>query len=128
MFHFVKWRERMHGALSAIRDGRPDMPPPENVDEYNEAELATASQLPFAVSTSRADSLLASLIDVYEAVGDRPFTWYRWTTTTEALLGSACVHPHTHMVDFFKENGDLAAAVRLMERTVDALRRADVPR
>jgi len=127
MFHFVKWRERMYGALTAIRDGRPYTPPPDNVDTFNEAELATASQMPLAVSTSRADSLLASVIDVYEAVGDRPFTWYRWRTTTEALLGSTYVHPHTHMVEFLEENGDLAAAVRLMERTVAALRPADVP-
>src|SRR5438477_3020466 len=127
MFHFVRWRERMHSALTAIRDGRPYTPPPDNIDSFNEAEVATASQVPFADSTSLADSLLASVIDVYDAVGDRPFTWYRWTTTTEALLGSTYVHPHTHMVEFFKENGDLAAAVRLMERTVAALRPADVP-
>ena len=127
MFHFVKWRERILDALSALRDGRAATPPPQNVDEFNDAELAGESQMSLVDSAREADSLLASLIDVYEAVGDRPFSWYRWPTTTEALLGSAYVHPHTHIVAYLKENDDLDGAVRLMETTVSVLRRASAP-
>lgn len=127
MFHFLKWRERMHEALTTLRDGRAYTPPPENIDEFNDAELATAAQMSLADSANLADSLLASLIDVYEAVGDRPFAWNRWPTTTEALLGSTYIHPHTHIVQYLKENDDLAGAVRLLERTVPELRRASAP-
>lgn len=127
MFHFLKWRERMHDALTELREGRPYTPPPDNVDEFNDAELANAAQMSLADSAKRADSLLASLIDLYEAVGERPFAWYRWTTTTEALLGSTYIHPHNHMVEYLKENNDLAGAVRLIERTVFELRRAAAP-
>ena len=127
MFHFVKWRERILDALSALRDGRTFTPPPQNVDEFNDAELADPSQMSLVNSAGEADSLLASLIDVYEAVGDRPFSWYRWPTTTEALLGSAYIHPHTHIVEYLKENDDLDGAVRLMESTVSVLRRASAP-
>jgi len=127
MFHFVKWRERILDALSALRDGRTFTAPPQNVDEFNDAELADPSQMSLVNSAGEADSLLASLIDVYEAVGDRPFSWYRWPTTTEALLGSAYIHPHTHIVEYLKENDDLDGAVRLMESTVSVLRRASAP-
>lgn len=127
MFHFVKWRERILNALFALRDGRPYPPPPQNVDEFNDAELAGASQTSLVDSAGKADSLLESLIDVYQAVGDRPFAWYRWPTTTEALLGSAYIHPHLHIVQFLRENDDLDGAVRLMESTVPVLRRASAP-
>lgn len=127
MFHFVKWRERMLAALSDLRDGRAYAAPPQNVDEFNDAELADASQMSLADAAGEADSLLESLIDVYEAVGNRPFAWYRWRTTTEALLGSAYTHPHTHIVEYLKENDDLDGAVRLMESTVSVLRSASAP-
>jgi len=127
MFHFLKWRERIHDALITLRDGDPYTPPPQDVDEFNAGELATASQTSLATSATRADSLLASLIDLYEAVGDRPFTWYRWTTTTDALLGSAYIHPHTHIVQYYTENDNLTGAVSLLETTVSVLRRASVP-
>lgn len=127
MFHFLKWRERVHEALTALRDGRAYATPPQNIDEFNDAELATAAQTSLADSAKAADSLLASLTDLYEAVGDRPFAWYRWSTTTEALLGSSYIHPHTHMVEYLKENDDLAGAVRLLETTVPELRRASAP-
>jgi len=127
MFHFLKWRERIHDALTTLRDGRAFTPPPQNIDEFNDAELATAARTSLADSTKAADSLLASLIDLYEALGDRPFAWYRWSTTTEALLGSSYIHPHTHMVEYLKENDDLAGAVRLMETTVPELRRGSAP-
>lgn len=127
MFHFVKWRERQYAALSALRDGRPYPPAPKNVDEVNDGEVAGGLQVPLADSAERADSLLVSLMNVYAAVGDRPFAWYRWNTTTEAILGSSYTHPHTHIVEYLKENGDLPGAVRLLETTVSVLRHASAP-
>jgi hypothetical protein len=127
MFHFLKWRERMHDRLSDLRAGRPYSPPPENVDEFNDRELASGADIPLADCADRADSLLLSLIDVYEALGDRPFTWFRWNTTTEAILASSYIHPHTHIVEYLKENNDLPGAVRLLETTVSVLRDESAP-
>ncbi len=124
MFHFLKWRERMYDRVSALRDGRPYAPPPEDVDEFNDRELASSAQISLADSAERADSLLSSLIDVYEAVGDRRFAWYRWNTTTEAILANSYTHPHTHIVGYLKENDDLPRAVGLLETTVSVLRHA----
>jgi hypothetical protein len=127
MFHFLKWRERMYDRLSALRDERPYAPPPQDVDEFNDGELASGATIPLDESAERADSLLASLIDVYETVGDRPFTWYRWKTTTEGLLANSYTHPHTHIVQYLKENDDLPGAVRLLETTASVLRHASAP-
>ena len=127
MFHFLKWRERMYDRLSALRDGRPYAPPPQDVDEFNDRELASSAQIPLGDSAERADSLLSSLIDVYEAVGDQRFAWYRWNTTTEAILANSYTHPHTHIVQNLKENDDLPRAVRLLETTVSVLRHASAP-
>lgn len=127
MYHFLKWRERIHDAFTSLREGRPHTPAPQNIDELNDGELASAAHHPLAESARRADSLIASLIDLYDAVGDQPFEWYRWRTTTEALLGSTYIHPHTHMVEYLRENDDLAGAVRLMKRTVSELRGASAP-
>jgi hypothetical protein len=127
MFHFLKWRGRIHNALTTLRDGRAYTPPPQDVDDFNDEELATAAQMSLPDSAKSADSLLASLIDLYAEVGDRPFVWYRWSTTTEALLGSSYIHPHTHMVEYLKENDDVVGAVRLLETTVSELRRSSAP-
>lgn len=127
MFHLLKWRERMHGALSAIQEGRTHTPPPENIDEFNDSELVGGSQMPLAETAKRADALLSPLIDLYETLGDRPFKWYRSNTTTEALIGNSYTHPRFHVVAFLKDNGDLDGAVRLQERSVSELRRASAP-
>jgi hypothetical protein len=127
MFHLLKWRERMHDALSAVREGRAHTPPPENIDEFNDTELAGGSRLPLAETAKSADVLLSSLIDLYEILGDGPFKWNRSSTTTEALLVNSYTHPRFHFVEYFKENGDLDGAVRLQERTVAELRQALAP-
>jgi hypothetical protein len=127
LFHICMWRERLLKSLSDIRDGSPRVPPPEDVDEFNDAELATGLGVALSDVAARSDMLLASLIELYEAVGEQPLEWYEWTTTTEAVLGSSCIHPVNHFVEYFKENGDLAAAVRVLERTTTELRQMPAP-
>jgi hypothetical protein len=127
MFHLVKWRERMRDALVALRDGGPHIPPPQNVDEFNDSELTGAADVPLSESSQRADALLTSLIELYETVGDRPLEWYRWSTTTEAILGNSYTHPRFHLVQYLKENEDFSGAVRLLERTASELRDASAP-
>lgn len=120
MFHMGMWRERMRNALTAVAEGRtPDAPPPlEQQDEFNDAELANGIGTPLADAAARSDHLLAEIIGLYEKLGDRPFQWYRWSTTTDAVLGNSYTHPRTHMFEYLLENGDPEAACRLF---VDAL-------
>src|SRR5437879_13016550 len=63
MFHFVKWRERQYAALSALRDGRAYTPPPKDVDEFNDGELASGAQVPIVDFIDIADSLVASILE-----------------------------------------------------------------
>jgi hypothetical protein len=125
MFHLVKWRERLITSLEDLRDGRPPVPPPENVDELNDSELTGAAGVPLAESARRADELLASLLAVYESVGERPFHWYRRRTTAEAVLGNSYTHPRFHITAYLRENGDMENALQLCEATVSELRRAE---
>ena len=127
LFHICMWRERLLKSLTDIRDGRPHVPPPEDVDEFNDTELATGLGVALSDVAARSDTLLVSLSEVYEAVGEQPLEWYEWKTTTEAVLGSSCIHPVNHFVEYFKENGDLASAVRLVERTTTELRQMPAP-
>src|SRR4030081_2872015 len=89
LFHISMWRERLRNALSEVRDGRPYLPPPENIDEVNDAEVASGLGVSLADISERSDTLLASLIALFEQMGDRPFKWYIANTTTEALLRKA---------------------------------------
>jgi hypothetical protein len=120
MFHLGMWRERMRDALTAVAEGRtPEPPPPiEQQDEFNDAELADGIGTPLADAAARSDHLLAEVIALYEKVGDRPFQWYRWSTTTDAVLGNSYTHPRTHMSQYLRENGDAEGAAGLLEDAV----------
>ena len=61
MFHLLKWRERMYAQLSALRECRPHTHPPQNVNEFNDAQLAGASLLSLHDTASRADALVNAL-------------------------------------------------------------------
>jgi len=117
MFHLGMWRERMRNALTELADGRtPEPPPPiEQQDELNDAELANGIGTPLADAAARSDHLLAEIIALYEKVGERPFQWYRWSTTTDAVLGNSYTHPRTHMFTYLVENGDPDGASRLFD-------------
>ena len=117
MFHLGMWRERMRNALTAVAEGRtPEPPPPiELQDEFNNAELANGIGTPLADAAARSDHLLAEIIGLYEKLGDRPFEWYRWSTTTDAVLGNSYTHPRNHMFQYLMENGDPEGACRLAE-------------
>jgi tetratricopeptide (TPR) repeat protein len=126
MFHLGMWRERMRDALTAVAEGRtPEPPPPiEQQDEFNDAELANGIGTPLADAAARSDHLLAEIIALYEKVGDRPFQWYRWSTTTDAVLGNSYTHPRTHMSQYLRENGDPDGASRLFETAVHEMEAA----
>src|SRR4029077_14915236 len=120
MFHLGMWRERMRDALTELAEGRtPEPPPPiEQQDELNDAELANGIGTPLADAAARSDHLLAEIIALYEKVGERPFQWYRWSTTTDAVLGNSYTHPRTHLWQYLLENGDADGAAGIYEDAV----------
>ena len=123
MFHLGMWRERMRNALTDVAEGR-SYTPPGNADEINDAELPNGIGTPLADAAARSDHLLAEIIALREKLGDRPFQWYRWSTTTEAILGNSYTHPRVHMFGYLKENGDVEGACRLFEEAAPEMRAA----
>ena len=123
MFHLGMWRERMRNCLTDLAEGRP-VTPPGNDDEINDAELPNGIGTPLADAAARSDHLLAEIIGLYEKVGEKPFQWYRWTNTTDAVLGNSYTHPRIHMYEYLRENGDVERAVALLEDAVPAMREA----
>jgi hypothetical protein len=127
LFHVSMWRERLRNALTDVRDGRPYPPPPENIDEVNDAEVASGLGVSLADISERSDTLLVSLIALSEQLGERPFKWFTASNTTEALLRNSYIHPRNHFVDYLKENGDDAGAQRLVEEAVVEMRDVSAP-
>jgi hypothetical protein len=127
LFHICMWRERLKNGLTEFREGRTYTPPPANVDETNDAELAGGLGVALVDIAERADVLLVSLIKLWDELGERPFKWYANNTTTEALLRNSYVHPRNHIVAYLKENGDQAGANRLLEDAVTDMREVQAP-
>lgn len=127
MFHLSMWRERLRNALVEVRDGRSYTPPPENVDEFNEAELAHGIGTPLADAASRSEHLLSEILDLYQQIGDKPFQWYLAKTTTEAVLRNSYTHPRTHLYAYLLENGDAEVAYRLFEDAATEMRSVSAP-
>jgi hypothetical protein len=127
MFHISMWRERLRDALTEFRQARPYTAPPETIDEVNDAELASGIGTPLADAAARSDTLLTELIALSDELGDRPFKWFTASTTGEALLRNSYVHPRNHITEYLKENGDQAAAQRLVEDGASELRAIAAP-
>lgn len=126
LFHVCMWRERLCSALTDVREGRAYTQPP-NQDEVNDAELAGGLGVSLSDIAERSDVLLASLIKLWEELGERPFKWYANNTTTEALLRNSYVHPRNHIVEYLNENGDAAGAQRLQENAASEMREFAAP-
>jgi tetratricopeptide (TPR) repeat protein len=127
LFHISMWRERLRNALTDLRDGRPYPPPPQNIDEVNDAEVASGLGVSLADISDRSDTLLTSLIALSEQLGERPFKWFTASNTTEALLRNSYIHPRNHFVDYLRENGNEAGAARLVEEAVSEMRDVSAP-
>jgi hypothetical protein len=127
LFHICMWRERLKNALTDVRDGRAYAPPPDDVNETNDAELAGGLGVALVDIAERSDVLLVSLIKLWEEVGERPFKWYTNNTTMEALLRNSYIHPRNHIVAYLNENGDTAGADRLLEDAVTEMREIAAP-
>jgi len=127
LFHISMWRERLRNALTDLRDGRPYPQPPENIDEVNDAEVASGLGVSLSDISERSETLLTSLIALSEQLGERPIKWYTARTTTEALLRNSYIHPRNHIVEYLTENGDEAGADRLVEAAASDMRDTSAP-
>jgi hypothetical protein len=127
MFHISMWRERMRDALTEFRHARPYAAPPENIDEVNDAELASGIGTPLADAAARSDKLLTELIALAGELGDRPFKWFSATTTGEALLRNSYSHPRVHLVAYLRENGGRDRAHRMLEDAASEMREISAP-
>lgn len=127
MFHLGMWRERMRKALTDLSEGRELTPPPEDQNKVNDEELAYGIGTPLADAAARSEHLLGEIMDLYDWLGDRPFQWYRSTTTTEAVLGNSFNHPRDHLYAYLRENGELERANRLLDEGMALLREVNAP-
>jgi len=90
-------------------------------------DLGGVSKLSWVVTAYLLASTVAG--PLYGKLGDRPFGWYRWKTTTEAVLGSSYMHPRLHLYEYLRENGDLERGNLLFEQAVEDLSdMSDLPR
>src|SRR5258708_8500825 len=105
MFHISMWRERLRDALVEFRHARPYTAPPEDVDEVNDAELASGIGTPLADAAARSEKLLLELIGLAGELGDRPFKWFVANTTAAALLRNTYTHPRPHPSEYWRDNG-----------------------
>jgi hypothetical protein len=127
MFHLAQWRGRMRQALDDVRVGRPQTLPPENTDEFNDAELPDGAGISLEDAAARSEIALAAIIDLYDAVGERPFAWRISRRTTEAVIRNSYIHPRQHMYEYLVENGDPWNAHRLAEEGVNEMRQVGAP-
>jgi tetratricopeptide (TPR) repeat protein len=127
MFHIAMWRERLRKAFDDVHAARPYTPIPANIDEFNDVELPTGAGVSLDQAATRADAELASLIELAQAIGGRPFKWDLATTSTEAVLRNSYAHPRNHIAAYVSENGDKPAAHALFEEAATDLRAASAP-
>jgi tetratricopeptide (TPR) repeat protein len=127
MFHISMWRERLRDALTEFRHARPYTAPPENIDEINDAELASGIGTPLADAAARSEKLLTELIELAGELGDRPFKWFTAITTSEALLRNSYTHPRNHVAAYFRENGQQDKANQVFEDAASEMREIAAP-
>jgi tetratricopeptide (TPR) repeat protein len=127
MFHISMWRERLRDSLTEFRHARPYTAPPENIDETNDAELASGIGTPLADAAARSDNLLTELIELAGELGDRPFKWFSATTTSEALLRNSYAHPRLHIITYLNENGEHDRAHQAAESAASNMREISAP-
>lgn len=127
MFHVAMWRERMRNAITDLVAGRAFAPPPEDVDGFNDLELAAGIGTPLADAAGRADLLMGELIDLYARAGERPMAWFTAKTTSEAVLRNSYLHPRFHLSAYLKENGLPERSAKLWDDALTDLEDAAPP-
>jgi hypothetical protein len=74
-----------------------------------------------------ADKVFGELIDLWNAMGDKPFKWFTAQTTGEALARNSYLHPRVHLAEHFIERGNRVRGYRIFEVSAEHLRSAEAP-
>ena len=127
MAHIASWREKLRGSFIEASRGEPASPPPLDIDAFNAVELARNAGVSLEEAARRADGLLVDLIDLWAALGDRPFSWFTAKTTGEALVRNSYLHPRVHLAEHYLERSERTRGQQIFEETAGQLRRADTP-
>ncbi len=125
--HIASWREQLRDRLVQLRDADPITPPPQDIDAFNASKLTQGAGVPLAAAAARSDQALGTLIDMWKAMGDRPFAWYVARMTGEALIRNSYAHPRIHLAEHFIERGDKVRGYRIYEESAAELRKAEAP-
>jgi hypothetical protein len=126
LFHVATWRDQLLNGLQQTERGDATAPP-KDVDAFNAAELARGAGVSLEDAAGRSDRALTELIDLWKAMGDRPFPWYIARTTGEALIRNSYSHPRNHIAEHFIERGDPDAGYQVYEETAADLRKVGAP-
>ena len=127
MAHIASWRNRLRDSLIQASRAQPVSGPPADIDAFNAKELASSAEISLEAAATRADTLLADLIDLWATLGDRPFQWFTTSTTGEALVRNSYIHPRRHLSEHYAERGDQSRAAEIREETMAELQRAGAP-
>jgi len=126
LFHIPRWRERLRDRLTQARDGRPVEPLPD-ADTVNAVELVAGAGMSLRDAAAYANKVFGEVIDLWNAMGDRPFIWFTAKTTGEALARNSYLHPRVHLAEHFIERGNRVRGYRIFEVSADHLRSAEAP-
>jgi hypothetical protein len=127
MAHIASWRERLRDCLIQASRGLPVSGPPADIDAFNATVLARNAGIALQEGATRAETLLADLIDLWGTLGDRPLAWFTARTTGEALVRNSYIHPRRHLSEHYVERGDRLRGAQLKDETMAELLRADAP-
>jgi hypothetical protein len=127
MFHLARWRERLRDSLTQLQATGKAGSPPDDIDAVNAIELDEGRRVSVEEAAAHSDDAAAKLIELSDALGDRPFKWYWADTVAEAVLRNSYVHPRNHIAEHVIELGDRTRGSQILEMTVADLRRAGAP-
>ncbi len=127
MAHIATWRSRLRDSMIQASRGEAVSGPPADIDAFNAVELARNAGISLEAAATRADTLLADLIELWATLGDRPFSWFSAKTTGEALVRNSYIHPRRHLAEHYVERGDRSRGAALREETMAELQRAEAP-
>jgi len=127
MAHIAGWRMRLRDCFIQASRGEPVSGAPADADAVNAVELARNAGISLEEGATRAERLLADLVDLWATLGDRPFSWYTAKTTGEALVRNSYIHPRRHLSEHYVERGDRSRGAELREETLVELRRVGAP-
>lgn len=133
--HLAAWRQRLIDRLAAALRG--ETPPSvDELDEINAAIFEKNRERSWPEVLAEAERVFAGLVAQLDPFTEEDLTdpnrypWRKGDPLYLTILGPGFLHPETHLVEFYRERGDLARAEqiqRAMAETVGS-KLSDSPR